>query len=287
MASTDPPHNVEATERTPLLPTTTTDETPDTTSTKKSFSLPSRRTTLLSIFALLVLITSIVLPIVYFVYIPKRLREALNGNNADLKEAHIIAIQNDSVVVRIRAIAHNDEIPPVEVTMQPTLFSFLNVQSGVVQSGDVSGESDQLIINIGSLLFPGLTVPKGREDVSMDFVTAFEHLNVPFVQQFVRKLVKGGDKPISPQIFRMQASPVLSLQRIGSWVVPMQNNVVFDKGMTNLSFVAIPIMKLYDVLCPFQTKALVQILVNSISRQRTNKLIALNCPTVLSNSKYP
>ncbi|KAJ3156391.1 hypothetical protein HDU89_004173 [Geranomyces variabilis] len=221
-------------------------------------SVPSPRTALLTLLVLLLVATSVILPLIYFVYIPHRLRDALSGNNSDLKEFRILSVNPDkSIDVRVRAVAHNEDVPPVQVTMQPTLFSFLHIgqqQKDVKEQqehtkkrphrdgDDGSGSAParrrktSLSTVVGSMQFPGLVIPKGSVDVPFEFESTVAHLDVAYIRSFVRDLMGGSSgggggeqAPAPPQVFRMQASPMMSLQRVGSWVVPMENTVVFDK----------------------------------------------------------
>ncbi|KAJ3161170.1 cell wall biogenesis protein [Geranomyces michiganensis] len=254
-----------ATETTALLPGPSSPSlAPSSPESSCSFSLggkrfrpawPSAHTALFALLALLLLATCVILPIVYLVYIPHRLRDALSGNNSDIKEFRIVSINSDSVDVHVRAVAHNEDVPPVQVTMQPTLFSFLHIgqqqrqeQKHFVEldaektskkqhkphhdNGDGSGHrrSAPLSTLVGSMQFPGLVIPKGSVDVPFEFESTVAHLDVAFIQSFLRDLLGGGgDAARAAQVFRMQASPMMSLQRVGSWVVPMENTIVFDQ----------------------------------------------------------
>ncbi|KAI8592155.1 hypothetical protein BDZ88DRAFT_504742 [Geranomyces variabilis] len=230
-------------------------------------SVPSPRTALLTLLVLLLVATGVIIPLIYFVYIPHRLRDALSGNNSDLKEFRILSVNPDkSIDVRVRAVAHNEDVPPVQVTMQPTLFSFLHIgqqQKDVKEQqehkkkrphrdGDNSGSGSaparrrktSLSTVVGSMQFPGLVIPKGSVDVPFEFESTVAHLDVAYIKSFVRDLMGGSSgggggggggeqAPAPPQVFRMQASPMMSLQRVGSWVVPMENNFVFDKEIVS------------------------------------------------------
>ncbi|KAI8919886.1 hypothetical protein DFJ77DRAFT_450352 [Powellomyces hirtus] len=186
-------------------------------SSSKRWATPSRRTVAFGVLAVILISLTVTLPIVYLVVIPHRLRQALSGSSPQLQEAHLIAINNDSITLRVRALAHNDDIPPVQVTMQPTLFALTTVNP-----------HNRNPLTVGSLQFPGLVIPQGTVDVPIDFTSDVKHLNVPFITSFVKALM-GKQAPMPPQRFRMQASPMMSLHNIGSWVVPMENTIVFDK----------------------------------------------------------
>ncbi|TPX72144.1 hypothetical protein SpCBS45565_g00651 [Spizellomyces sp. 'palustris'] len=230
-------HGIEPTERSPLLGTTEegSQETEHISERSPRVPLPNRRTILLSLLVVAILILGVVVPVVYFVVIPDRLREALNGNSSDIRQIHVIDIQNDRIALRVRGLAHNDDVPPVRVTMHPTLVSFLNFDGATQESVqplkndmDISEE-----LRIGSLQFPGLVVPRGAISVPIDFVSSVEHLNIPLIERLLRSLLKGGEKPMPPQMFRLQASPLMSLQHVGSWVIPLQNNILFDQSKTS------------------------------------------------------
>ncbi|KND01019.1 uncharacterized protein SPPG_04113 [Spizellomyces punctatus DAOM BR117] len=238
MAAESVSHGVQPTERSPLLGTTQvgSQDTEHICERSPRFTLPNRRTILLSLLVVGILILGVVVPVVYFVVIPDRLREALNGNGADIRQIHVIDIQNDRIALRVRGLAHNDDVPPVRVTMHPTLFSFLNI-AGATQESVKTLKSDMEIseeeLRIGSLQFPGLVVPRGAVSVPIDFVSAVEHLNIPLIERLLSSLLKGGEEPMPPQMFRLQASPLMSLQHVGSWVIPLQNNIFFDPSKTS------------------------------------------------------
>ncbi|TPX53682.1 hypothetical protein PhCBS80983_g06238 [Powellomyces hirtus] len=189
-------------------------------SSTKRWAAPSRHTVAFGVLAVILISLTVTLPIVYLVVIPHRLCKALSGSSPQLQEAHLIAINNDSITLRVRALAHNDDIPPVQVTMQPTLFALMTVNP-----------HNRNPLTVGSLQFPGLVIPRGTVDVPIDFTSDVKHLNVPFITSFVKGLM-GKQTPttaLPPQRFWMQASPMMSLHNIGAWVVPMENTMVFDK----------------------------------------------------------
>ncbi|KAI8825312.1 uncharacterized protein EV422DRAFT_254758 [Fimicolochytrium jonesii] len=165
--------------------------------------------------------TSVAFLCVYFIYIPHKLRDALAGNDADVRGVHIVSLNPDGVVLSMNAVAHNDEIPPVDVTMQPTLFSLLKV--------DNTQESHESHI-VGSMQFPGLEVAKGSPEVPIEFVSSVDHLNVPVLRELIRAALNKSADVAPVQMFVMQASPMMTLHGLGSWIVPMQNAIVFDKN---------------------------------------------------------
>ncbi|KAJ3021570.1 hypothetical protein HKX48_008237 [Thoreauomyces humboldtii] len=169
----------------------------------------TRRQAVAAIFILLLIATSIALPLVYFLYIPHRLHEALSDGHADFRSLHIIAVKPEGVQVRVQALSRNDPVPPVDVTLQSTLVSVL--------AGDR---------RIAALQFPGISVPRGSSEVEVDFEALLGHIDTKFFSKLVRK----GVTSIPHQTLRILASPMLSLRGIGSWVVPVEQFATVDHG---------------------------------------------------------
>ncbi|KAI9105638.1 hypothetical protein DFS34DRAFT_600186 [Phlyctochytrium arcticum] len=196
---------------------------------------PTRKTILLSVMAFLIMSTKIILPIIYLVIIPKQLETALNGNMADIKSLTIQKIGPSGVMIGVEAEAVNEQVPPVDVTLHPTVFSFLHWKDPSQElrneeRGDQNRRDDGTL-RIGTMQFPGVSVPRGAKTVPISFESMVTNLDIPFLKEFVHRLVKSQRKgPLPPQMFNLQADPLVALHHVGSWVVPMHSDILFDQS---------------------------------------------------------
>ncbi|KAJ3189852.1 hypothetical protein HDU85_000136 [Gaertneriomyces sp. JEL0708] len=167
----------------------------------------------------------------YCAYIPNKLRTALNGDGTELTLFHISSLHKDGIAVHVKGVSLNEDIAPMDVTLQPSVFSVAHVQNPETSPETPShvavseGDTGRLV---GSLRFPGLLVPKGSTSVSIDFRSTVENLNIPFIKQFIAAIASYEHKE-ARFAFRMQASPKVNLHGVGSWVVPMKKNFLYDK----------------------------------------------------------
>ncbi|KAJ3034536.1 hypothetical protein HDV00_004949 [Rhizophlyctis rosea] len=192
---------------------------------------PSRRLILLTTLSVILITFAITFPILYCVYIPRRLQEGANGGAPDVKLFQIVALRNESVDVRVQAVVHNKDVPPIDVIMEPCLYSIRGSTGKVESSPDKKDEKiEEPQALIGSMQFPGLVTPHGVQDVDLDFASSLDALNVTYIRNTLDGLVMKTNN--DTKVFAIEATPVMRIPHLGSWVIQMGNKVVVNPTNT-------------------------------------------------------
>ncbi|KAJ3109487.1 hypothetical protein HDU97_005144 [Phlyctochytrium planicorne] len=210
----------------------------------------------IALLLLLIVGAITIVAVVYYAYIPLRLQKGSGEGSIQLNNFHVDAINVDTIDIRMNATQFIKEPPPVDILMSEVEFLVCSIGSMppprmrarpsiFPPNVPVSWLDDDKILGIPrkttppvilSLPFPGLVTKMNSTEVHIVFSAPFQRLDTKFISKFVTNALgyalasttlEPGPAP-SPETFRQQGIPTMTIPRIGHWRIPMWTYFRYD-----------------------------------------------------------